>query len=300
MKQFLYLDYDIVNSIIAQNEKGLIDSITTENDEEQQKGKTKTFSTDATGEAGANIWKLAKAEASLNIGVEIQGESRHQTATKEIIAKTLHDASFDIAYNAIKPTEICFGKDTADPGGYIEMKRVFDFVDLDYLEGLFSKNGIIDLIKKSARKDIEDSADVYANDNLNREQRRKGANIVNQKVSELIKQSDKQYDDIYEMISAIGKIIPYSRMLVSGDGYLIPVEDKYFRINPTSMGFLYGGDIKVVGMITNIIGEDTNPKDKNNVFATIQFSVNEVLRGLLPTNENNLYVVSPIAIYYEN
>ena len=37
MKQFLYLDYDIVNSIIAQNEKGLIDSITTENDEEQQK-----------------------------------------------------------------------------------------------------------------------------------------------------------------------------------------------------------------------------------------------------------------------
>ena len=51
-------------------------------------------------------------------------------------------------------------------------------------------------------------------------------------------------------------------------------------------------------MVTNIIGEDTNPNDDNNIFATLQFTANEVLRSMLPTNQNNLCVVHPIAIYY--
>lgn len=299
MKQFLYLDYDIVNSIIAQKEKGLIGNITTENDDESQKGSTKSLSLNLEGDAGANILKLAKAEASLSVGTEFQGVKNHQITTKEIIAKTLHDASFDIAYNAINPSVLEYGKDNAETGDYIEMRRVFDFVDLEYLEGLFSKEGVFELIKKAAREKIQASADLYAVENLSREQRRNGNKAVGQKVNELKKQSDKQYDDIHEIITALGNIIPYNRMLVSNDGYLIPVEDKYFRINPTSMGFMYGGEIKVVGLISNIMGVDTNPEDKDNVFTTIQYSVNEALRSLLPTNENNLYVVAPIAIYYE-
>lgn len=36
------------------------------------------------------------------------------------------------------------------------------------------------------------------------------------------------------------------------------------------------------------------------IFATLQFSVNEVLRQLLPTKERNLCVIHPIAVYYGN
>ena len=89
-------------------------------------------------------------------------------------------------------------------------------------------------------------------------------------------------------------------MLISTDGYLIPLEDKYFRINPTNLGFKYGGDITCVGVITNIIGEDTNPEDEKNIFATLQFNVNEMLRAILPNKEKNICVVHPIAVYYEN
>ena len=53
-------------------------------------------------------------------------------------------------------------------------------------------------------------------------------------------------------------------------------------------------------MITNIIGEDANPNDDKNVFATLQFTANEVLRRILPTSQSNLCVIHPIAIYYEN
>lgn len=300
MRQFLYLDVDIINSIIAQNEKGLVGSVTEEKGDETKSASSKSLSSEVNGEAGANILKLARAEASLNIGGEIQGESSHQTTTKEIIAKTLHDASFDIAYRAINPVVVEFGKDMASPGEYIEMKRIFDFVDLEYFEDLLSENGIIDLLKKSEREKIERKADEHTKVNMNRNQRRQGEIAIKQKINELIKKSEKQYDDIHDIIAALGKIVPYNRMLVANDGYLIPVEDKYFRINPTSMGFMYGGEMKVIGMITNIIGADTDPADRGNVFATIQFLVNEALRSLLPTNENNLYVVAPIAIFYEN
>lgn len=82
------------------------------------------------------------------------------------------------------------------------------------------------------------------------------------------------------------------------DGYLIPLDDQYFRIDPKNLGFKYGGEITCVGMITNIIGVDADPCDNNNIFATLQFSVNEVLRTILPTNEKNLCVIHPIAVFY--
>lgn len=81
------------------------------------------------------------------------------------------------------------------------------------------------------------------------------------------------------------------------DGYLIPLDDQYFRIDPKNLGFKYGGEITCVGMITNIIGVDADPCDNNNIFATLQFSVNEVLRTILPTNEKNLCVIHPIAVF---
>ena len=112
--------------------------------------------------------------------------------------------------------------------------------------------------------------------------------------------SGKQYDGIKEIIDMVRQIIPYNRMLISSDGYLIPLDDRYFRIDAQNLGFKYGGEITCVGMITNIIGEDTDPNDSQNIFATLQFSVNEVLRQLLPTKERNLCVIHPIAVYYGN
>jgi hypothetical protein len=300
MRQFLYLDIDKINSIIAQHEKGLIEGVTTEKEDGKSKSNTNKLGIDIKGEAGANILKLAKAEASLNLDTEFEGTKSSQMATKEIIAKTLHDASFDIAYNVISPIVVKYGEDSADPGDYLELNRVFQFVDLDYLEGLFSKGGILEFIKKSEKDKLEMNMDAYIQENTNRDQKRHNGSEFNKAKKEQLSKIDKKYDDIHDIIAAVGKIMPYKHMMVSDDGYLIPVEDRYFRVDPNSIGFMYGGEIKCVGMITNIIGEDTNPHDNSNIFATIQFTVNEALRSILPTNENNLYVVSPLAIYYEN
>ncbi len=221
MKQFLYLDIDIVNSIIAQSGQGLIQSLSNE----------------------------------------------------QVYSDTESDSS-KIATNIR-----------------------FDFVDFDYLEGLFKKEGIIDFIKKNTAEQIEAEAEKIKEE-YNREQLRKAGMRFKNEIKKAIAVIDKQFDDIAIIIKALRGLIPYNRMLISNDGYLIPLNTKYFRVDPIDLGFKYGGEITYVGMITNIIGEDTNPNDNKNVFATLQFTANEVLRSILPTNENNLCVVHPIAIYY--
>ena len=168
---------------------------------------------------------------------------------------------------------------------------------MDYLEKLFSKNGLIDFLKKNDKEKIETEAS-RATGEMNRAQLRSTEKTIKSELKKLIAESDKQYDDIHDIIVAFRQLMPYARMMISYDGYLIPMDDQYFRIDPQNLGFKYGGEITCVGMITNIIGADTNPNDPKNMFATLQFTVNEALRKILPANKENLCVIHPIAVFY--
>lgn len=300
MKQFIYLDYDIVNSIIAQFEKGLVSQLS----EEQEQGNATSNQKEggmAFGiEAGGSFLKLAKVEANLSFDGQIGNEKSVHTASREVILKTLHDAAFDIAYNYATPVNInTQGDIDVDYGKCVELSRVFDIVDLDYLESLFAKGSLIDFIKKSEKEKIESVA-VQPTDSMNRQDLRKATAAIKAEVRKAVDASAKQYDDVKDIIMAFRQLIPYNRMLISHDGFLIPMDEKYFRVAPNNLGFKYGGGISCVGMITNIIGEDTNPDDQSNIFATLQFTVNELLRSMLPTNKKNLYVIHPIALYYNS
>ena len=300
MKQFLYLDTDIVNSIIAQAEKGLVTSTSNEKEVSDTEETTSSSTIATTGKIGGLLLKLVKAEA--DITGELEGVENGATtyASREIVAKTLHDAAFDIACSKIPLAIVSMGDQSHDEtGNYVELTRVFDFVDFDYLEGLFATDGVIEFVKKSAAEQIEAKAEEIKAE-TNREQLRKSGNNFKAEVKKLIATSNKQYDDIAKIIKVMRSMIPYSRMLISSDGYLIPLSDKYFRVDYSDIGFKYGGEITCVGMITNIIGEDCDPCDENNIFATLQHASNEILRKLLPTKEKNICVIHPIAIYYGN
>ena len=298
MKQFLYLDTDIVNSINAQDQKGLItqQTVDTENGSIKDFGHVENIS--AQGNGMGKVWKFIEAEASVSGGVESTHSSKKRFSNRDIIEKIMHDASYDIAYDCIKPSVVEFGDLSMNKqGNYIEIRRVFDFVDFDYLESLFSENGIIEFIKRDQAVKIEAQVE-QSKAGLSREQIRRSGINFKKKVQEAIKINNKQYDDIATIIKALRSFIPYDRMLISDDGYLVPLDDQYFRVNPKNLGFKYGGEITCVGMVTNLIGKDTEPINENNYFATIQFLANEVLRILLPTAQQNICIIHPIAVYY--
>ncbi len=296
MKQFIYLDTDIVNSIIAQKDKGLVLETASEHEDTSGDEHGKAGNLTFNGSASGGIWKFAQAQAELSGTGEVSFNKHSQTVLKEIATKTLHDAAFDIAYEQIRG-EYDLSLENADLGSYVELTQAFEFVDLVYIEGLFSKGSFIDFLKKSEREKIEQKLNESVSSELNREQQRKGGVDVKKEIKKLLDANDKKYDDIAEIIKAIRQMIPYDRMLVSRDGYLIPLEDKYFRDNPQTMGFKHGGYITCVGYITNVIGE-TSDATSENIFSQLQTLVNQALVSMLPTKEKDLFVVHPIAIYY--
>lgn len=177
---------------------------------------------------GGSLVKLAKAEANLSGSLESVEGGVSTSTSREIISKTMHDAAFDIAYSYISPKKILSGNQQVDNTGiYIEMIREFNFVDFDYLEGLFEKGGIIDFIKKNTAEQIEAEAEKIK-EGYNREQLRKAEVNFKAKIKEAIAISNKQYDDIAIIIRALRGLIPYNRMLISNDGYLIPLNTKVF------------------------------------------------------------------------
>lgn len=298
MKQFLYLDSDIVNSIIAQSEKGLVQSLAMEEETSESENDSNKTTIDIKATAGGEIAKLAKAEANLSGSFEFADGGYLTSTSREIISKTLHDAAFDIAYNHVSPMKVEIeDRNEPDTGSYVEMVRVFSFVDLEYLERLFDKGSIIEYLKKSEAEQIKEALSAAIN-HLNREQKRQVGNKANSATTSEINKNNQKYDEVHTIIKALRSLIPYNRMLISSDGYLIPLNEKYFRVDPRDLGFKYGGEITCVGMLTNIIGVDTDPEDKKNIFATIQFAANEALRMILPTKKSNLCIIHPIAIYY--
>ena len=156
MKQFLYLDTDIVNSIIAQAEKGLVTSTSNEKEVSDTEETTTASTATTTGKIGGSLLKLVKAEADIASELEAVENGSTTYASREIVAKTLHDAAFDIACSKIPLIKIKQGDQSNDEtGNYVQLTRFFDFVDFNYLEGLFSADGVIDFIKKSEASQIE-------------------------------------------------------------------------------------------------------------------------------------------------
>lgn len=151
MKQFIYLDTDIINSIIAQKEKGLVLETASEHEDTAGKENTKTRSISLDGSVGGGIWKFAQAQAELSGTGGLEINSHSQTALKEIATKTLHDAAFDIAYKQIA-NEYNLEPENADLGSFVELTQVFEFVDFVYIDGLFSDGGFISFLKKLKRR----------------------------------------------------------------------------------------------------------------------------------------------------
>lgn len=69
----------------------------------------------------------------------------------------------------------------------------------------------------------------------------------------LCRESDKQYDNIKDMIDMLYTLVPYQRTLCIANNMVV-LKDQYMRNNIDMTSFKFGGKIKVMGYITNKIG----------------------------------------------
>jgi len=297
LKQFIYLDTDSINSLVAQVNNGIEESY-------QQTHEKENSNTDESSSGiGGNIAGGLKIPALLNLGSTITGEGKEtqkyseNEVFREIHNKRLHDSVFNqlLDYlntqNKINPPEL-------QNGSFIKNQDLLEIIDFEYLDGLFQENAFMSYLKESQANEIRKKIDEKQ-EALPRDQRRTHESETKKQIIQLIAENNKQYEDIEKIIKAIKYIMPYKRMALSNQGFLLPLNNKYFRDAPDLLSFKYGGNITFMGYVTNVLNREMSIEENTSVFSNLQILINQTLFAVLPSNIHQLSVLHPLALYYE-
>lgn len=260
MKKFLYLDYDEIKSILAQNENGVIEKIKEENQYNSNITSQSDFKAEINSHNCLAIVPFLKKIKSLlpNLNYEkktINNQIENNVTTYD---KVLGDRMFDQAYEYIK-NKIIDANSEFDYGKYTELRRVFTIINLDDFKDL-------DKLKK------------FFNDNEMQK------NNIEQKIKDL---------------NLSNEFNNYEIMLSAYDGFLIPMNTKCLLEDPKNFGFLFEGEFNCVGIMTNLIGKDIEPIGYDDISSLLRCRANAALINFLPTKEEVITIIKPIAIYYD-
>ena len=89
--------------------------------------------------------------------------------------------------------------------------------------------------------------------------------------------------------------LPHDRFVMISN-MLIPLDDESFRDNPNIIAFKYGGEMSIMGYVTNVVSNEEK-QVPNNSFAPYYNTVNQMMLGLF-NNQDKIYIVHPIALFY--
>lgn len=290
MRRFIYYDKDGIESYLAQITSGISFSSSTEttnsNEIEHQESKEKNIHSDI----GA---KLA------GIGAEIQediskGET-NKTSTNQLVKsleeKVLSDYAFDKVFDFFSKNKMLKTSDFKI-GDVVNLEENVTFFDFDYFEKLFSENGISSFSIKQSKdelKKIRDSLSGPLKQNIE----------VKNKIKEMenmIKQQESERKSTLEILNMAKVTLPYVRFVMTKE-CLIVLNDDCFRDNPNNIAFKYGGNIQIVGYVTNIIEGESRTENQINAFSEMYKMVNQVMMSLY-NGTKHVYVIHPLAMYY--
>lgn len=290
MRRFIYYDKDGIESYLAQITSGISFSsskeTTNSNEIEHQESNEKNIHSDI----GA---KLA------GIGAEIQEDvsnsETNKTSTNQLVRsleeKVLSDYAFDKVFDFFSKNKM-LKKSDFNIGDVVYLEENVTFFDFDYFEKLFSENGISSFSIKQSKdelKKIRDSLSGSQKQNIE----------VKNKIKEMekmIKQQEDERKTTLEILNMVKVTLPYVRFVMTKE-CLIVLNDDCFRDNPANVAFKYGGNIQIVGYITNIINGDIQTGTQVNTFSEMYKMVNQVLMSLY-TDTKCVYVIHPLAMYY--
>ena len=97
------------------------------------------------------------------------------------------------------------------------------------------------------------------------------------------------------LIEMLASIIPYPQILCIKN-YLVVLNENFMRDSISTAAFKYGGKINVVGYITNRV--TAQAKTPASEFAGIGNSINDIMKVFFK-NVDEMYIVHPIAVYYD-
>ena len=301
MKSFIYLDTDTVNSYIAQIDDGLktLQTSTSQNTSEESKQSSHTVN----GEGDVDfsilgkgisakldyIYNHIKTDSSANLYSDVETKVLHDNAFKQVVEHLDKNNLISSSPNKI--------------GQFIKVSGEFHLLDLEYYQKLFSEPDFIKMMDEPKLAEIDAAYDMefkkaISGIPLNRDTRRSSEYKEAEKKLESAKKEarselEKSNKELQNQLSLLLKIFPYKSIMCI-DKFLAVFDEKYLREDIQKAPFKYGRDINMVGYVTNTTHINTN----STFFSGPSDMINTILKSLFESDED-LYIVHPIALYYE-
>lgn len=295
MRRFIYLDTDTLNSYLAQIFDGLIQ----ENEIETSKGKNtekqNRFGTNLAGQIALKLFGKG-VDTTAQATYEHLKTVANEEMVRDVQTKIMHDNAFDQFVSHLQEKGLLRDSDV-QIGNFVSIEDSFYIFDISFYQDLFSEKGFVGLLEEIQKQNTQKEAEQQFED-LPREQRRN--KDVKSKVADIVEEANAKnhegYDAIRKMVDMLAAIIPYPQVLCIRN-YMVILDEKYMRDNLSTAAFKYGGKIKVVGYITNKVNAQANTPV--SVFAGIGNSINALMK-IFFDNTDEMYIVHPVAIYYDN
>lgn len=297
MKEIIYLDTKLVNSIIAQNDQGLVLKRAFD------KGKTNSNSEETTQATSLNTSGGVTVGANFNVN---RGESNtdkqslvYSETNKELIEVATHDYALDILLEILKDEIV---NDCADDGQFIQQndrvtfydfKKLYESMDTEKLKLLMPD------IFQSIEKIEKELSKISKSNKIKFED----------KITELQKQLDNSLPKIFKKLNTFSDYMVGlydGAILAKINNTLSICEPENIRLKPSLLSIMNLSNRKatILGIVVakesgNSSIDNLQTDSANEVISNVANSFMEIVITSFDIASKGDYYVRPIAIYFE-
>lgn len=324
MKEIIYLDTEIMNSLLAQLDQGIVDNYAVE--ESSATSEASSTSTDLGVQHGFNAGikfdtgALPGGAASFGFnsgGKENEGQINSVEVTegqKDLLNKQFHDYSLDILMMKLKNRDLIKDKDIEE-GDLIQSEGEFDFYDFSLINKAANAETWKEIMSWQSfgiERDFtnKEAATIYdklkKGNSLTKKEERIKEEAVQVHKSNMEMKNTTEIMKMLELHSSTTDKLFKDLTFVKTDNLVGLLKKDFLRESTESLSFRGKNTRKakflgrVIGVKTElIVGDnlgDFNPHEINRIPNILL----DILLGSFNILELNDILISPIAVYYES
>ena len=297
MKEIIYLDTKLVNSLLAQQNSGLITKLVNEDAESDSRAEGTTEQT--TTSSGIGLSALLKASGEYSSTNLDSYNFVFSKSNKNLVETALDDYSLDLLITGLEAKELIKHSDYQD-GDLISVSgelTVFNFEqlantsDLEKIEFLLPGYDEFKSLQSELRKIKGKDKHLPKNKQIQKE---------------LSRNSWNNFEMMKHVSSYLTKLLPETNLVkISNTFSILPLE--FLRVQSVQLSFMQLGKrkIKMLGICSSTFDEQipsdfSHMKDSNLMLRYAPTTILNIMLGSFGMVNKDDHLVRPIAIYFED
>jgi hypothetical protein len=321
MKEIIYLDTDLINSMLAQLDEGIINSFSLE--ENTQESETEGQQTARGKKAGIkghvklSTGILPGGELMLGSNLENNGNELSSTSTtmlegqKDILNKAFHDYTLDILQEKLVEEGLLNSGPDFKEGDLHLGEDTFKFIDFDLMKNVIDHQALKEIMmftENSPILDLNEAIEII-------QRKRKGKQLpTDQNKVEMAEIMQERYESLLPVINLFKVLETFNGYAAKtfGDSAIIKAGNKigFLKKNflkDSSVALSFRTDksrnvkflVRIIGIKETVYNELNMPKLGTNDLDKIPNMIFDVLLGTFDIITPGDVLVTPIAIYFE-